>query len=69
MEKGNAELVLAEGDEKSFISNFSDTLSLHQIEKMYHEFSTTLRHLERNANPRITHLALSLRLNRLLHQN
>lgn len=53
-------------DELVFIQKFSSAVPLDGLEKMYKQLSDALYHLERNANPRITHLNLSLTFSRLL---
>ncbi len=60
--KDAPELVYSEGEERTFIERFSKTFEIAAFEKMYKEFNDTLNDLGRNANPRITHLALSIRL-------
>lgn len=65
--KGNPELVMAEGAERKFIANFGNTLQLDQLEKIYMELNESLFHLERNANPRITCMALSIRILQAIH--
>jgi len=46
--------------EASFISKFSDRIGTPRLEKMYQMTNEAMIHLERNSNPRITHLNLSL---------
>ncbi|MEO1254115.1 MAG: DNA polymerase III subunit delta [Bacteroidota bacterium] len=46
--------------EQSFIQKYSDKLGLERLEKVYVLSNEALIHLERNSNPRITHLNLSL---------
>ncbi|WP_425389827.1 ATP-binding protein [Ekhidna sp.] len=53
--------------EGTFIGNFSDKLGLEKLEKVYALINESLIHLERNSNPRITHLNLSLDIIRALN--
>ena len=53
--------------EASFIEKFSDKLGLQQLAKNYALLNEALNHLERNSNPRITHLNLSLDITRVLN--
>lgn len=46
-------------DELSFITKYADRLGSHRLEKIYTLVNESLIHLERNSNPRITHLNLS----------
>ncbi|WP_462253435.1 DNA polymerase III subunit [Ekhidna sp.] len=52
--------------EVSFIGKFADKLGIHKLEKVYELSNEALIHLERNSNPRITHLNLSLDITRVL---
>jgi DNA polymerase-3 subunit delta' len=51
-----------EENEVEFIQKFGQSLSPDQVEAIYIDISKTLQHLERNANPRLTFLALSNRI-------
>ncbi|MEO9869047.1 DNA polymerase III subunit [Ekhidna sp.] len=53
--------------EKSFIGKFSDKLGFERLEKTYALSNEAIIHLERNSNPRITHLNLSLDIIRVLN--
>ncbi|MEQ8903708.1 DNA polymerase III subunit delta [Ekhidna sp.] len=53
--------------EASFIKKFSDKLELVRLEKVYALLNESFIHLERNSNPRITHLNLSLEIIRVLN--
>lgn len=53
--------------ELSFIGKFSDKVGLERLEKSYALTNEALIHLERNSNPRITHLNLSLDITRILN--
>lgn len=53
--------------EVSFIGKFADKLGLHKLEKVYALSNEGLIHLERNSNPRITHLNLSLDITQVLN--
>ena len=56
------------GDELVFIQKFGATAQLEKLEKMYEKVNEALYHLERNANPRITHLSLSIDFTKILNQ-
>lgn len=53
--------------EGAFIGKFSDRLGPEKLEKVYALANEALIHLERNSNPRITHLNLSLDITRILN--
>ncbi len=53
--------------EAAFIGKFADKLGLPKLEKVYALNNEALIHLERNSNPRITHLNLSLDITRVLN--
>jgi len=53
--------------ERQFISKFSDRLGVEKLEKVYMLSNEALIHLERNSNPRITHLNLSLDIIKVLN--
>ncbi len=57
-----------EESEVGFIQKFGQSLSPDQIEAIYSDISKTLQHLERNANPRLTFLALSNRIAAIFNQ-
>lgn len=53
--------------EAAFIKKFSDKLGLGRLENVYAMLNESFIHLERNSNPRITHLNLSLDIIRVLN--
>ncbi|MEQ9468974.1 MAG: DNA polymerase III subunit [Ekhidna sp.] len=53
--------------ETSFVGKFSEKLGFEKLEKTYALINEALIHLERNSNPRITHLNLSLDIIRVLN--
>ncbi|WP_436514656.1 ATP-binding protein [Ekhidna sp. To15] len=53
--------------EIAFVGKFADKLGLNRLEKVYALTNEALIHLERNSNPRITHLNLSLDITRVLN--
>ena len=53
--------------EATFTSKFADKLGLEKLEKVYALSNEALIHLERNSNPRITHLNLSLDITQVLN--
>ncbi|MTI30916.1 ATP-binding protein [Xanthovirga aplysinae] len=58
-EKG---LIRQEGEELKFITNFAKVVSPDRLEKMVNKLSEACYHLERNANPKILFLDLSLQI-------
>ena len=54
-------------EEKSFVSKFSVRLGLQKLEGVYALLNEAAMNLERNSNPRITHLNLSLDIIRILN--
>ncbi len=55
------------GEELTFVQKFAATAKLERLEEMYSKLNEALYHLERNANPRITHLSLSIDFIQLLN--
>ena len=53
--------------EKSFVKKYSEKLGIDRLEKVYALTNEALIHLERNSNPRITHLNLSMDIIRSLN--
>lgn len=49
-------------DEEAFIIKYSDKLGSNKLEKVYMLLNDGISHLDRNSNPRITHLNLSLEI-------
>ncbi len=56
---GNQMMTLNE-EEDVFITKYAEKLGIEKLQTMYELLNESLLHLERNANPRITHLNLSL---------
>ncbi len=56
---GNNMITLS-SDEDQFITKYAEKLGTSKLEKMYSLLNDALLHLDRNSNPRITHLNLSL---------
>lgn len=54
-------------EEEQFVSTFASKLGLEKLEKVYTRINESYYHLERNSNPRITHLNLSLDISRNLN--
>jgi DNA polymerase-3 subunit delta' len=61
------ELVRYSDDIIPNFSKFSRFIHQNNIESFEKEFNEAYSHIERNANPRILFLNLSLKVNRLLH--
>jgi DNA polymerase III subunit delta' len=60
------QLIKLEGDERDFVQNFSKVLNPSQIESISKLLNTSFYHLERNANPKILFLDLSLSVSTIL---
>lgn len=56
---GNQPVIINQ-DEDSFVGKYAEKLGLGKLQEMYELLNEALQHLERNANPRITHLNLSM---------
>ncbi|PWK27987.1 DNA polymerase-3 subunit delta' [Arcicella aurantiaca] len=64
--KNGAEaLVRLEGEELTFVQNFSKAVKVNAIEQIVNELSQTYYYLERNGRAKILHLDLSLNIARL----
>jgi len=64
--KNGAEaLVRLEGEELTFVQNFSKAVKINSIEQIVNELSQTYYYLERNGRAKILHLDLSLNIARL----
>ncbi|MBV6646589.1 MAG: DNA polymerase III subunit delta [Cyclobacteriaceae bacterium] len=63
---GNDELAKTDGEEKEFLTKFSKALPLEKLERLYQWLNESTMQLERNANPRILHLNLSIKIVKLL---
>lgn len=62
---GGEALLRVEEEEKNFIANFSKVLSLSKVDLMTQYFDTALYHLERNANVKLLHTDLSLKIGKV----
>lgn len=54
-------------EENAFVGKFSERLGSEKLEKVYALTNEAMRHLDRNSNPRITHLNLSLDIIRIFN--
>lgn len=52
--------VIINADEDTFIGKYAEKLGFEKLQSMYELLNEALLHLDRNSNPRITHLNLSL---------
>lgn len=66
---GAENLVHLPGNEKEFVTNFSKALNLPKAEAIITELEKAHYHIERNANPKILFLDLSLQLVKILKFN
>jgi DNA polymerase-3 subunit delta' len=66
---GAEHLVHLPGNEKEFVVNFSKTLSLAKAEAIINELEKAHYHIERNANPKILFLDVSLQFIKILKFN
>lgn len=54
-------------EEEKFVTTFASKVGFEKLEKVYTQINEAHYHLERNSNPRITHLNLSLDISRNLN--
>ncbi len=66
---GAHDLVHLPGNEKEFVVNFSKTLNLAKAEAIINELEKAHYHIERNANPKILFLDVSLQFIKILKFN
>ena len=64
---GGNEPLAQSDEEKSFVLKFSERLGFQRLEKVYSMTNEAMLNLDRNSNPRITHLHLSLEIIRVLN--
>ena len=62
-------LILSQGKELEFVNNFGKAVGIDVLEGIYKSINDAFMHIERNANPRITHLKLSLQIGHLMSKN
>lgn len=62
LQQGLHDLVLIQGQELDFVKKFSDNFQLEQLEAAIELLEKTHYKVERNANPKILFLDLSLQL-------
>lgn len=67
IQAGAPALAQLQENEKAFITNFSKTLGLQGVERAAALLEETLMHINRNANPNLLWLQLSLDLNRIFY--
>ncbi|MEM9338514.1 MAG: DNA polymerase III subunit [Bacteroidota bacterium] len=60
LKKAGHDAATLNSDEDKFIAKYAEKLGSTKLEKMYQLLNEALSHLDRNSNPRITHLNLSL---------
>lgn len=58
-----------EGDEKAFVRNFSKVVDINKVNTIYEAISSSMFHLERNANARIKFLNLSITISSIFNTN
>lgn len=66
MNYGSADLMRLDESEKKFVNNFAPFVNAANAMQMVHEFEEASFHVERNANPKILFLDLSLRIMKLI---
>ena len=62
----NHEIMRLQGEEQSFVENFEKVMNFNKTEKIAQALNSGYFHLERNANPRILFLDLSLVIAKIL---
>ena len=55
-------LIRLQGEELKFVTNFSKVMNFEKVERIAQLFNQGLFHLERNANPKIVFLDISLQI-------
>ncbi len=60
LKSAGVETTIVNPGEDQFIQKYAERLGLGKLEEMYALLNTAIQHLERNSNPRITYLNLSL---------
>ena len=60
LSEGGQEPAVQSESEKTFVKKFANSLGMKRLERIYQILNESIHHLERNSNPRITHLNLSL---------
>ncbi len=65
-DKGLTKLMRVNEDERDFVSKFGKAFNLSKIEIISNELNEAFYHLERNANPKMTFLDLSIQINMIL---
>jgi DNA polymerase-3 subunit delta' len=68
MNYGDTSLVKISENEIDELKRFSSFITIHNAEKIMEKLSKAYYHIERNANPKILFMALSLEMNKLLTQ-
>lgn len=63
---GKTELLKSEGDEREFAAGFSPFINARNTLQIIQEFNDAIFHIERNANPKILFLDLSLKMTELI---
>jgi len=63
---GISDLIKSEGDELKFASDFSPFINTNNTALIIKEFNDAIFHIERNANPKILFLDLSLKMTELI---
>ena len=63
---GLVDLLKTEGEEREFVNKFSPFINLKNTAQIIQEFNDAIFHIERNANPKILFLDLSLKMIDLL---
>lgn len=59
-------LIRLQGEELKFVSNFSKVMNFEKVERIAHLFNQGHYHLERNANPKIVFLDISLKIGQII---
>ena len=60
------QLIRVQGEELKFVSNFSKVMNFEKVERISQLFSQGHYHLERNANPKIVFLDISLKIGQMI---
>jgi DNA polymerase-3 subunit delta' len=60
------QLIRVLGEELKFVTNFSKVMNFEKVERISQLFSQAHYHLERNANPKIVFLDISLKIGQMI---
>lgn len=63
---GNPEMIKLTGEEKAFMANFSKVIQANKVEKISHWINESYYQIERNVNPKMVFLDLSIQISKII---